>query len=79
MPGPSAHPDPRVLADFAIGRLPWSDFEAVAMHLDQCGPCRATVASAPGDRLIALLRRDPAVPSPDRARDDAPASPGAPR
>jgi anti-sigma factor ChrR (cupin superfamily) len=52
------HPDAATLEAFALGRIASDAMDRVAMHLGACPACRRVVQAAPGDRLVALLRRD---------------------
>ena len=57
----SGHPDSEVLRRFALGSLDRATTDRVGRHLLGCDACYRIVATAPDDRLLALLRRIPVV------------------
>jgi serine/threonine-protein kinase len=64
MAGADIHPDSEVLAAFTLGTLDDALLAVVEAHLAGCPACQQRAAAAPGDNLLALLRRVHASPSP---------------
>jgi tRNA A-37 threonylcarbamoyl transferase component Bud32 len=61
---PAAHPTPRHLADFALGKLPDEQAQAVARHLAGCPACRAAVDAQAPDAFVHELQTAAPRPSP---------------
>jgi hypothetical protein len=53
---PMAHPAPRLLADFGLGRLADDESGPIAEHVAACDDCRSVVATLDDDTLGMLLR-----------------------
>jgi len=59
------HPAPELLSDYALGRLLDDDLDAVAEHVEQCGPCQQTLSHLhmADDTLVrGLAGRPPETP-----------------
>ncbi len=69
------HPDPETLERFVLGRLDRRAMARVEAHLGGCSSCGRAAMNVPDDRLVTLLRTQPAGPAAGRSSDDAAKSP----
>jgi hypothetical protein len=82
VPELSLHPTPRELADYGLGRLPDAASNDVALHLETCADCVATVAALPPDSFVGKVHsagvtpvRADTEPWSDATATDVPAVP----
>jgi hypothetical protein len=65
------HPDPEILERFVLGRLDRRAMARVEAHLGSCSSCGRAAMNVPDDRLVTLLRTQPAGHAARRSSDDA--------
>ncbi len=65
------HPDLKTLERFVLGRLDRRAMARVEAHLGGCSSCGRAAMHVPDDRLVAMLRAQPAGLAAGRSSDDA--------
>ena len=60
------HPDPKTLADFALGLASEEEAESIANHIAGCESCATAVNNTPLDKVIGLVQamRDNVIAAP---------------